>query len=86
LRFCGRDAPLVVGDDPIWLNAVFFPLLATLLRLWHSRIEEKYAYKNSNSTTTTTTNSSSSTKQQQQQQSNNNIKKVLILVSGVGIP
>mmetsp|Transcript_62766 Transcript_62766/g.152832 ORF Transcript_62766/g.152832 Transcript_62766/m.152832 type:complete len:969 (+) Transcript_62766:111-3017(+) len=46
LRFRGRDAPRVQNlppDEAMSINAVFFPLLSTLLPLWKSKIQEKYS-------------------------------------------
>jgi hypothetical protein len=48
LRVRGRDAQRVLNysssspDGSLKINAVFFPLLATLMPLWMSRISEKY--------------------------------------------
>ena len=67
LRFRGRDAKRVCGlEISVRLNAVFFPLLATLLPLWHSQMNEKYGSSAAGGTSS--------------------LKKVLILVSGVGSP
>jgi hypothetical protein len=48
LRVRGRDAPRVqrLTEDGTHINAVFFPLMATLLPQWHAKIKEKYAYAN----------------------------------------
>jgi hypothetical protein len=65
LRLRGRDAPRLSStkNQASKINAVFFPLLGTLLPRWHAQIAEKYA----------------TTDRQK-------LKKVLILVSGVGTP
>ncbi len=53
-----------VGDSkPMYLDAIFFPLLCSLLRRWNAQINEKYGVVGKM-----------------------NVKKVLILVSGVGTP
>lgn len=76
LRVRGRDAQRVINycsstaDSSLKINAVFFPLLATLMPLWVSKINTKYR---SFSSSTTTPPSMIP-------------KKVLILVSGVGQP
>ena len=56
----GHDAE---SHSPLHLEAIFFPLLSSLLRRWHRQITEKYGSVLSK-----------------------NVKKVLILVSGVGTP
>ena len=61
LRVRGRDAPRIVSTEATRINAIFFPLLSTLLPRWHARISEKYSPRD-------------------------NLKKVLILVTGVGTP
>jgi A distinct subfamily of CDD/CDA-like deaminases len=46
LRLRGRDAPRLQNlpsDHVMKINAVFFPLLATLMPLWKSKIKEKYS-------------------------------------------
>ena len=44
LRVRGRDAPRIPHvSENTCLNAVFFPLLASLLPQWQSKIQEKYA-------------------------------------------
>mmetsp|Transcript_25324 Transcript_25324/g.59275 ORF Transcript_25324/g.59275 Transcript_25324/m.59275 type:complete len:879 (-) Transcript_25324:2979-5615(-) len=76
LRVRGRDAHRVTNyssssaDDSLKINAVFFPLLATLMPLWVSKISTKYGGSSSSSTTSPLITP----------------KKVLILVSGVGQP
>jgi hypothetical protein len=82
LRVRGRDAPRVAAAEQLQLNAIFFPLLATLLPRWHAAISRKYGLV---AQSTSTPNHPSS-----QTTSNNNnttrVKKVLLLVSGVGTP
>lgn len=50
-------------SSPLHLEAMYFPLLSSLLRRWHAQISNKYGNSNKR-----------------------NVKKVLILVSGVGTP
>ncbi|KAL3915591.1 MAG: hypothetical protein SGILL_005577 [Bacillariaceae sp.] len=73
LRIRGKDAPRISAvtqlssNLPLRINAVFFPLLATLMPIWQAKMKEKFGFL-------------------QEQQSSLNIKKVLILVTGVGTP
>ena len=65
------------------LEAVFFPLISSLLRRWSKQIVDKYPSilkKNYNSS------SSSTTTNQISNNSNAKVKQVLILVTGVGTP
>jgi hypothetical protein len=77
LRFRGRDAQRVqsfqsLSESTLNINAVFFPLLANLMPLWQAKMKEKYSFLDSQN--------------QQQQSKRPSVKKVLILVSGVGTP
>ena len=57
------DKNKIQMSSPLHLEAMYFPLLSSLLRRWHAQISNKYGNS-----------------------SERNIKKVLILVSGVGTP
>jgi len=83
LRVRGRDVSRVYSQSSsghsLNINAVFFPLLATLIPLWQKTIKKKYADSPS-------TVSSSSSKLSSSPSSSNKPKQVVILVSGVGQP
>jgi cytidine deaminase len=81
LRIRGRDAPRVLAvtssieeQRSLRINAVFFPLLASLIPLWQTKMKEKYTFLQT------------PTSLQAQQEQHTNIKQVLILVSGVATP
>ncbi|KAG7367130.1 CDD/CDA-like deaminase [Nitzschia inconspicua] len=78
LRVRGRDVPRIVAAGErrrsLQLNAVFFPLLASLLPLWQAKMKEKYPFFHSQSSMRT------------QQDHHSTIKQVLILTSGVATP
>lgn len=88
-----ENRPRVESSDavpPARLNAVFFPLLATLMRRWHAQMADKYG-----STPTSPMNSTSNTNISKGRNGHENgsnsvstkrVKKVLILVTGVGTP
>jgi cytidine deaminase len=79
LRIRGKDAPRIAhlaqspGSIPVHINAVFFPLLATLIPIWQAKMKEKYSFLGHQSPPS-------------QRQQSTCIKKVLILVTGVGTP
>jgi len=85
LRVRGRDVSRVHSQSScghsLNINAVFFPLLATLIPLWKKTIKKKYADSPS-----TVSSSSSKLSSSPSPSSSNKPKQVVILVSGVGQP
>eukprot|EP00429_Kryptoperidinium_foliaceum_P004840 CAMPEP_0176014912 /NCGR_PEP_ID=MMETSP0120_2-20121206/7066_1 /TAXON_ID=160619 /ORGANISM="Kryptoperidinium foliaceum, Strain CCMP 1326" /LENGTH=774 /DNA_ID=CAMNT_0017347865 /DNA_START=249 /DNA_END=2569 /DNA_ORIENTATION=+ len=77
LRIRGRDALRLENmQGQTRLNALFFPLLATLLPQWQARVDEKYGHATNNRERQASAENGYSPR----------CKKVVILVSGVGSP